>query len=165
MLGRDNLVTAAAYVRRLRESVGRLREFPFSGRIVPEFGREEIREVLQVSWHARDPKIADVIADSAAETQKQSLKWPLTVIAFSPAATALPRPPAERELGWGWIKLPVEPLATVAGLVKARDENLEQAVYRFAAQSEPNCELSPQEEEAYNSFVTVLLSRSKPAQQ
>jgi transcriptional regulator with XRE-family HTH domain len=63
------------------------------------------------------------------------------------------------------LKLPVEPLATVAGLVKARDENLEQAVYRFAAQSEPNCELSPQEEEAYNSFVTVLLSLSKPPQQ
>jgi hypothetical protein len=39
----------------------------------------------------------------------------------------------------------VEPLATVADLVKARDENFEQAVYRFAAQSEPNSALTPQE--------------------
>jgi transcriptional regulator with XRE-family HTH domain len=79
-------------------------------------------------------------------------------------ANAQPSPRALHRLALT-LKLPVEPLATVAGLVKARDENLEQAVYRFAAQSEPNCELSPQEEEAYNSFVTVLLSLSKTPQQ
>lgn len=79
-------------------------------------------------------------------------------------AYAQPSPRALHRLALT-LKLPVEPLATVAGLVKARDENLEQAVYRFAAQSEPNCELSPQEEEAYNSFVNVLLSLSKSAQQ
>ncbi|MBX3421742.1 MAG: type II toxin-antitoxin system RelE/ParE family toxin [Pirellulaceae bacterium] len=49
-IARDAPVTAAAYVRRLRESVGRLREFPLSGQIVPEFGREEIREVLQGNY-------------------------------------------------------------------------------------------------------------------
>ena len=78
-------------------------------------------------------------------------------------AYAQPSPRALHRLALT-LKLPAEPLATVAGLVKARDENLEQAVYRFAAQSEPNCELSPQEEEAYNSFVNVLLSLSKSAQ-
>ncbi|HUP80350.1 MAG TPA: type II toxin-antitoxin system RelE/ParE family toxin [Pirellula sp.] len=31
----------------LRESVGRLRQFPFSGHVVPELGKEEIREVLR----------------------------------------------------------------------------------------------------------------------
>ena len=79
-------------------------------------------------------------------------------------ANAQPSPRALHRLALT-LKLPLEPLATVAGLVKARDENLEQAVYRFAAQSEPNCKLSPQEEEAYNSFVTVLLSLSKTPQQ
>ena len=79
-------------------------------------------------------------------------------------AYAQPSPRALHRLALT-LNLPVKPLATVAGLVKTRDENLEQAVYRFAAQSEPNCELSPQEEEAYNSFVTVLLSLSKSAQQ
>ncbi len=79
-------------------------------------------------------------------------------------AYAQPSPRALHQLA-KTLKLPIEPLATVAGLVKARDENLEAAAYRFAAQSEPNSELSPQEEEAYNSFVSILLSRSKPAKQ
>jgi len=56
------------------------------------------------------------------------------------------------------LQLPAEPLAEVAGLVKAQDEILEQAVYRFAARSEPNSSLEPQEEDAYTSFVNVLLS-------
>jgi plasmid stabilization system protein ParE len=30
--------------------VGRLREFPFSGEVVPELGREDLREVLQGSY-------------------------------------------------------------------------------------------------------------------
>ncbi|MDZ4848068.1 MAG: helix-turn-helix transcriptional regulator [Pirellulaceae bacterium] len=79
-------------------------------------------------------------------------------------AYAQPSPRALHRLAMT-LKLPVEPLATVAGLVKARDENLEQAVYRFAAQSEPNCALTPQEEDAYNSFVNALLSLSKSEEQ
>ncbi len=45
-IARDAPVTASTYVRKLRTSVGRLREFPFSGQVVPELGREDLREVL-----------------------------------------------------------------------------------------------------------------------
>ena len=45
-IARDAPATASAYVRKLRTSVGRLREFPFSGQVVPELGREDLREVL-----------------------------------------------------------------------------------------------------------------------
>lgn len=49
-IARDAPATASAYVRKLRASVGRLREFPFSGEVVPELGREDLREVLQGSY-------------------------------------------------------------------------------------------------------------------
>lgn len=49
-IARDAPATASTYVRRLRKSVGRLREFPFSGQTVPEFGRDEIREILQGNY-------------------------------------------------------------------------------------------------------------------
>jgi len=49
-IARNAPATASTYVRRLRESVGRLREFPFSGQLVPEFGRDEIREILQGNY-------------------------------------------------------------------------------------------------------------------
>lgn len=49
-IARDAPATASAYVRRLRESVDRLRDFPFSGEVVPEIGREEIREVIQGNY-------------------------------------------------------------------------------------------------------------------
>lgn len=59
------------------------------------------------------------------------------------------------------LQLPAEPLAEVAGLVQSRDEQLEEASYRFAARSEPNSPLSPQEEDAYNSYVSVILTLNK----
>ena len=37
-------------MRRLRQSVERLRVFPCSGQIVPELGREEIRELLKGNY-------------------------------------------------------------------------------------------------------------------
>ena len=46
-IARDAPATATAFVRRMRESVDRLREFPESGQVVPELGREEIREILR----------------------------------------------------------------------------------------------------------------------
>lgn len=49
-IARDAPRTASAYVRRLRQSVGRLREFPYSGQVVPELQREEIREVIQGNY-------------------------------------------------------------------------------------------------------------------
>jgi toxin ParE1/3/4 len=49
-IARDAPKTASAYVRRLRESVQRLRSFPYSGQVVSEIGREEIREVIQGNY-------------------------------------------------------------------------------------------------------------------
>jgi toxin ParE1/3/4 len=49
-IARDAPATAAAYVRQLRVSVERLRQFPFSGEVVLEFGREDLREILQGNY-------------------------------------------------------------------------------------------------------------------
>ena len=49
-IARDAPATASAYIRRLKKTVGRLIEMPYSGQVVPEIGREEIREVLQGSY-------------------------------------------------------------------------------------------------------------------
>ena len=42
--------TASAFVRQLRESVERLREFPESGHAVPELGRDDVREILRGNY-------------------------------------------------------------------------------------------------------------------
>ena len=49
-ISRDAPATASAFVRRLRESVKRLKEFPESGQVVPELGRQDIRELLRGSY-------------------------------------------------------------------------------------------------------------------
>ena len=49
-IARDAPATATAYVRRIRASVERLKQFPFSGEVVPELGREDLREVLQGNY-------------------------------------------------------------------------------------------------------------------
>ena len=49
-IARDAPVTASTFVRRLRESVDRLREFPESGQIVPELGREQLRQILRGNY-------------------------------------------------------------------------------------------------------------------
>ncbi len=49
-IARDAPATASAYVRQLRASVERLRQFPFSGEVVPELEREDLREVLQGNY-------------------------------------------------------------------------------------------------------------------
>ncbi|WP_417733227.1 type II toxin-antitoxin system RelE/ParE family toxin [Rosistilla oblonga] len=49
-IARDAPATAMTYVRKLRNSVGRLKQFPFSGEVVPEIGREDLREVLQGNY-------------------------------------------------------------------------------------------------------------------
>ena len=49
-IARDAPATATAYVSRISDSVGRLSEFPFSGQVVTEIGREEIREILQGNY-------------------------------------------------------------------------------------------------------------------
>jgi plasmid stabilization system protein ParE len=46
-IARDAPITAAAFVRRLRASVDRLRSFPRVGQVVTELGNEEIRELIR----------------------------------------------------------------------------------------------------------------------
>src|SRR5436190_22967469 len=45
-IARDAPITAAIFVQRLRSAAGRLRRFPESGHVVPEFGSLSIREVF-----------------------------------------------------------------------------------------------------------------------
>lgn len=49
-ISRDAPATASAFVRRMRESVNRLKDFPESGQVVPELGREDIRELLRGNY-------------------------------------------------------------------------------------------------------------------
>ena len=49
-IARDAPATASAFVRRLRESVDRLRSFSESGQVVSELGREDIREILRGNY-------------------------------------------------------------------------------------------------------------------
>ena len=49
-IARDAPITAAAYVRRLRASVERLRSFPQIGQVVPELKRTEIRELIRGNY-------------------------------------------------------------------------------------------------------------------
>src|SRR3954453_14522694 len=49
-IARDAPITASSFIRRLRLSVNRLREFPDSGQIVPEIGKPKIREVFHGSY-------------------------------------------------------------------------------------------------------------------
>ncbi len=45
-IANDNLAAAEKWVNSVYDSVERLRDFPQSGRVVPEVGKREIREIL-----------------------------------------------------------------------------------------------------------------------
>jgi toxin ParE1/3/4 len=49
-ISRDSASYAGAVVRRIINSTRNLENFPFTGRIVPEFGSEVIREVFAYSY-------------------------------------------------------------------------------------------------------------------
>lgn len=49
-VGRDDLVAARRLLSELRGSVKRLKEYPSSGRVVPELGRLDVREVIEGSY-------------------------------------------------------------------------------------------------------------------
>jgi plasmid stabilization system protein ParE len=46
----DSRTAAASLVLRLVASVSRLQDFAYSGRVVPEFGRENVRELIVGSY-------------------------------------------------------------------------------------------------------------------
>lgn len=54
------------------------------------------------------------------------------------------------------LKLPPAPLMQVAGLVTSKS-SVSMAAVRFAARSEPTTRLSPEEREAFETFVKVLV--------
>ena len=68
-ISRDAPATSSAFVRRLRESVSRLKEFPESGQVVPELGRK-------------------ISANSYGETIESFTASAETVSTFSPSTTA-----------------------------------------------------------------------------
>jgi toxin ParE1/3/4 len=45
-IAKDNPAAAREFCVGLYESTGRLRQFPRSGQVVPEFGKEDLREIL-----------------------------------------------------------------------------------------------------------------------
>jgi len=49
-ISRDAPLTAKAFVRRLRNSLDRLKTFSQSGQVVPELGDPNVREVLRGSY-------------------------------------------------------------------------------------------------------------------
>jgi toxin ParE1/3/4 len=49
-IARDAPITASAFVRKLKQAVVRLPQFPYSGQVVPEIAREDIREVIRGNY-------------------------------------------------------------------------------------------------------------------
>ena len=49
-VGKDDRAVARRLSRELRGSVERLKEHPLSGRVVPELGRSDVREVIEGSY-------------------------------------------------------------------------------------------------------------------
>ena len=50
LIARDKPVVAMGWARKVKQKTSRLRRFPYSGRIVPELRRPEIREVIFGSY-------------------------------------------------------------------------------------------------------------------
>ena len=69
---------------------------------------------------------------------------------------AQPRPRTVHKLAT-FLRLPVGPLLELAGLAEAKDPDIGTAALRFAARSETNAELTPQENQAYEEFVKVIV--------
>ncbi|MBN2542761.1 type II toxin-antitoxin system RelE/ParE family toxin [bacterium] len=45
-ISKDSDYMAALFVRRIKDSIERLKEFPFSGRVIPEIGDQLRREII-----------------------------------------------------------------------------------------------------------------------
>ena len=63
-IGQDSPAYALAVVGRLYQAVGQLARFPDSGRMVPEQGRPEIREIIRPPYrivYRRRPEVVEVL--------------------------------------------------------------------------------------------------------
>lgn len=60
-IAEDNPIAARNVVKTIRKKVERLRGFPESGRIVPEFGNPKLREVIvspyRIVYRIADPEV------------------------------------------------------------------------------------------------------------
>jgi len=56
-IARDAPATASTYVHKLRSSVGRLKQFPFSGEVVPEIGREVLQGNYRLIYRVSERRI------------------------------------------------------------------------------------------------------------
>ena len=63
-ISQDSPAYAQAVVGRLYQSVGQLAQFPDSGRLVPETGRPEIRELVRPPYrivYRRRPEVIEIL--------------------------------------------------------------------------------------------------------
>lgn len=59
-----------------------------------------------------------------------------------------------------FLKVSVGPLMELAGLAAPKDERIGNAALQFAARSETTAELTPQEDQAFEEFVKVIVKAS-----
>ena len=59
-----------------------------------------------------------------------------------------------------FLKLPPKPLMELAGLLESKEVSIGSAALRFAARAETNAELNPQETQAFDEFVKVIVEAS-----
>jgi plasmid stabilization system protein ParE len=63
-IARDSVAYALSVTERLYSAVGQLREFPDSGRVVPELQRDEIRELIRAPFrivYRRAPELVEIL--------------------------------------------------------------------------------------------------------
>jgi len=63
-IGRDSAVYAQLVVERLYSAVGQLRDFPDSGRVVPERAQPRLRELIRPPFrivYQRQPEIVEIL--------------------------------------------------------------------------------------------------------
>ncbi|HMO83983.1 MAG TPA: helix-turn-helix transcriptional regulator [Lacipirellulaceae bacterium] len=81
------------------------------------------------------------------------------ILALENDPNAQPRPRTVHKLA-SFLKLPVGPILELAGLAEAKHSTIPTAAVRFAARSETMAELSPQESQAFDELVKVLVESS-----
>jgi len=73
-IAQDSEVFAASVVRNILSKTRRLSDFPYSGRVVPEFGNDSIREVFSYSYRVIYQVQADEVTIAAVVHGKRLLE-------------------------------------------------------------------------------------------
>lgn len=72
-IAQDDLLTAEKWIEKIFTAVGRLRQFPDSGRVVPEIGMNEFREVIFGNYRIIYRKEVEMVAILTVRHGKQVL--------------------------------------------------------------------------------------------